>query len=153
MICSKNTPVFGGVYKMSAVNRDGQWIPRIKISENDEKTTDPGYKNLYRILDKEEGKAIADVIALQEEILDPDQDLTIYHPMKKWKYKTIPGEPMNSGRCWWKFSGMASWSMTARRWKASGHIPSGKWIHSGRKSNALSIPRSIMWISRKNCWI
>lgn len=91
MICSKNTPVFGGVYKMSAVNHDGEWIPRIKISENDEKTTDPGYKNLYRILDKEEGKAIADVIALQDEVLDPEKDLTIYHPMKKWKYKTIVG--------------------------------------------------------------
>lgn len=91
MICSKNTPVFGGVYKMSAVNHDGEWIPRIKISENDEKTTDPGYKNLYRILDKEEGKAIADVIALEDEVLDPEKDLTIYHPMKKWKYKTIVG--------------------------------------------------------------
>lgn len=90
MICSKNSPVFGGVYKMSAINENGKWVPKIKISENDEKTTNPGFKDLYRILDKEEGKALADVITLHEEVLDPEADLTIYHPMKKWKYKTIP---------------------------------------------------------------
>ena len=91
LICSKNSPVFGGVYKMSAIQQDGKWLPKIKISENDEKTTDPGFKKLYRILNKDEGKAMADVLTLEEEVLDPEKDLTIYHPMKKWKYKTFEG--------------------------------------------------------------
>jgi nicotinate phosphoribosyltransferase len=90
LICSKNTPVFGGVYKMTALREDGKWQPKIKISDNDEKTTNPGFKNLYRILDKAEGKAIADVMTLEEEVLNPEEDLKIYHPMNRWKYKVIP---------------------------------------------------------------
>lgn len=91
MICSRSTPVFGGVYKMSAVKKDDVWIPKIKISENVEKITNPGYKNLYRIYDKESGKAMGDVMALYEETLDEKQDLTIYHPMNSWKNKTFKG--------------------------------------------------------------
>lgn len=91
MICSRSTPVFGGVYKMSAVRNEDEWLPKIKISENVEKITNPGYKNLYRIYDKESGKAIADLMALHDEQLDESKDLTIYHPMNSWKNKTIMG--------------------------------------------------------------
>lgn len=91
MICSKSTPVFGGVYKMSSLYRDGHYIPKIKISENIEKLTNPGYKNLYRIFDRESGMAIADFMALHDEIMDESQDLTIYHQMNAWKNKTFQG--------------------------------------------------------------
>ncbi|WP_273234306.1 nicotinate phosphoribosyltransferase [Ileibacterium valens] len=92
MIVSKHTPVFGGVYKLSAImEEDGRPIPKIKISENEEKITNPGMKKLYRIYDKNDQMAIADLMTLDHEILDPKKDLTIYHPMKKWKYKTIEG--------------------------------------------------------------
>lgn len=90
LICSKNSPVFGGVYKLVAVEKDGQMVPRIKISENVEKVTNPGYKKLYRIFDKETGMAQADLMALYDEELKEEQDLTIYHPMSRWKYKVIP---------------------------------------------------------------
>lgn len=90
LICSKNSPVFGGVYKMVAIEKDGQVIPKIKISDNVEKVTNPGMKNLNRIMDKETGMAIADLLTLEDEVIDTTQDLTIYHPMSRWKYKAIP---------------------------------------------------------------
>ena len=90
LICSKNSPVFGGVYKMVALEKDGHMIPKIKISDNVEKVTNPGMKNLNRIMDKETGMAIADLLTLEDEVIDTTQDLTIYHPMSRWKYKVIP---------------------------------------------------------------
>lgn len=91
LICSKNSPVFGGVYKMVAAEENGVMIPKIKISDNVEKVTNPGIKNLYRIYDKETGMAQADLMALYEEKFDENEDLAIYHPMSRWKYKIIKG--------------------------------------------------------------
>ena len=90
LICSKNSPVFGGVYKLVAIEKDGKIIPKIKISDNVEKVTNPGLKKLYRIIDKETNMAQADLMALWDEELDESKDLTIYHPMSRWKYKVIP---------------------------------------------------------------
>lgn len=89
MIVSKTSPVFGGVYKLAAVEKDGVIIPKIKISENVEKITNPGYKKVYRLIEKETNKAMADIIAFHDEILDENQDLTIYHQSNAWKYKTL----------------------------------------------------------------
>lgn len=89
LICSRTSPVFGGVYKLVAIEEDGKWIPKIKISDNIEKVTNPGIKDLYRIYDKESGKAIADLLTLSTEKIDPNQDLRIFHPMNRWKYKVI----------------------------------------------------------------
>ena len=91
LVCSKSAPVFGGVYKMSSVYENGEMIPKIKVSENVEKVTNPGFKDLYRIYDKESGKAIGDLMTLHGEVIDPNKDLTIYHQMNSWKNKTIPG--------------------------------------------------------------
>ena len=90
LVCSKSTPVFGGVCKMSAVYEDEKMIPKIKVSENVEKVTNPAFKDLYRIYDKETMKAIGDIMTVHGEVLDPNQDLTIYHQMNSWKNKTIP---------------------------------------------------------------
>lgn len=91
LVCSKSTPVFGGVYKLSSVMENGEMIPKIKVSENIEKVTNPGFKKLYRIYDKESGKAIADLMTLYEEQIDTGKDLTIYHQMNTWKNKTLKG--------------------------------------------------------------
>ena len=91
LVCSKSTPVFGGVYKLSSVMENGEMIPKIKISENIEKVTNPGFKKLYRIYDKESEKAIADLMTLYEEQIDSEKDLTIYHQMNTWKNKTLKG--------------------------------------------------------------
>lgn len=89
LVCSKSTPVFGGVYKLSSVMENGEMIPKIKVSENVEKVTNPGFKNLYRIYDKESQKAVADIMTLYDETIDPQKDLTIYHQMNSWKHKTL----------------------------------------------------------------
>lgn len=91
LVCSKSSPVFGGVYKLSSVFENDMMIPKIKVSENIEKVTNPGFKNLYRIYDKESNMAIADLMTLYDEVLDTQKDVTIYHQMNSWKNKTIKG--------------------------------------------------------------
>ena len=91
MITSKSSPVFGGVYKLAAVeNKEGHIEPRIKISENREKITNPGYKKVYRLVEKETNKAIADYITFADEVIDANKDLVIYSQLDKWKNKTLP---------------------------------------------------------------
>lgn len=89
LIVSKSSPVFGGVYKLTAVEKDGTIIPKIKISENVEKITNPGYKKAYRLIEKETNKAIADVLAFHDEVIDEHQDLRIYHHSNMWKNKLL----------------------------------------------------------------
>ena len=90
MITSKSSPVFGGVYKMAAVEKDGKIIPKIKISENTEKITNPGYKRVYRLIEKDTNKAIADIIMFADEKINVNDDLTIYSQFDKWLNKTLP---------------------------------------------------------------
>jgi nicotinate phosphoribosyltransferase len=89
MIVSRNSPVFGGVYKLSSIEENGVMEPCIKISENEEKITNPGWKKLYRIYNKEDGKAMADIMILQDENISEEEDVTVFHPMKSWKSKTF----------------------------------------------------------------
>ena len=89
LITSKSSPVFGGVYKLVAIEKDGQLIPKIKVSENIEKITTPGFKNVVRLYDKESGKAQADLIILHDEEINDQEPLTIFHPLYTWKKKTL----------------------------------------------------------------
>lgn len=90
MITAKSTPVFGGVYKLVArENEDGKIIPKIKISENAAKITNPHYKRVYRLFDKENGKAIADYIALHDEVVDGSEPIELFDPDYTWKRKTV----------------------------------------------------------------
>mgnify|MGYP000031360153 CR=1 FL=1 len=75
--------------KLVAIEKNGQIIPKIKISENTEKITNPGYKRVYRLFENETGKAMADLIAFYDEEIDCTKDLTIYHQSDIWKFKTI----------------------------------------------------------------
>lgn len=89
LITSRTNPVFGGVYKLVAIERDGEVIPRIKVSENIEKITTPGLKQFYRIYDNNSNKALADLITIQDEVIDESKELTIFHPLYTWKKKTL----------------------------------------------------------------
>ena len=89
LITSKSEPVFGGVYKLAAVYKDGKEIPKIKISENVIKITNPSFKNLYRLYSNETGNAIADVITLHSEEIDSSKPYNIFDPEHTWKKKTI----------------------------------------------------------------
>lgn len=89
MITASSAPVFGGVYKLAAVEENGTILPRIKVSENVAKITNPGYKKLWRLYDRDNGKAIADVITLHDEEIDDTQPYEIFDPEHIWKRKTV----------------------------------------------------------------
>ena len=89
LITSEDCPSLGGVYKMSAETINGQVVPKIKISENPVKITNPGIKKLWRIYDNKSGKAVADLISLVHESYDCSQPLTIYDPVNTWKSMTL----------------------------------------------------------------
>lgn len=90
LITSEEMPALGGVYKLSAIiEKDGKVVPKIKLSDNAEKITNPSFKNLYRLYDKKTNKAIADLITLRDETVDETKPLTIFHPLETWKRKTI----------------------------------------------------------------
>lgn len=89
LITSRSEPVFGGVYKLAAIEEDGVITPKIKISENVEKITTPGFKQVWRLYDRENGKAIADVITLESEVIDESRPYEIFDPDHTWKHKTL----------------------------------------------------------------
>ena len=90
LITSKSEPVFGGVYKLVAVEDDkGNIIPKIKISENVAKITTPGFKQVHRLYSRKDSKAIADVITLHGETIDSEKPINIFDPEHTWKKKTV----------------------------------------------------------------
>lgn len=89
LITAKDNPSFGGVYKLSAVLKDGEFIPKIKLSENTEKITNPGNKKIYRIYNKEQHKIEGDLICFEDEIFSEDKDLTMFDPHESWKRTTF----------------------------------------------------------------
>lgn len=90
LITSKDCPSFGGVYKLAAIfdEETGEFIPKIKLSENTVKITNPGNKTVFRLYDKESNKILADLIALADESIDVNKDLLIFDPHETWK-KTL----------------------------------------------------------------
>lgn len=89
LITARSEPVFGGVYKLTAVEINGEIVPKIKISENVGKITNPGFKQLYRLYDKCTNKAIADVVTLHDETIDVTKPYKIFHPLYTWKRKIL----------------------------------------------------------------
>jgi len=89
LITAKSEPVFGGVYKLVATEENGEITPKIKISENVAKITNPHYKKLYRLYDNKTGKAVADQLCVYDEVIDDTKPLTIFDPDFTWKKKTV----------------------------------------------------------------
>ena len=90
LITSKASPIFGGVYKLAAIeDKDGNIIPKIKISENVAKITTPGFKQVYRLYSGDTGAAIADVVTLADEVIDNEKPYEIFDPEHTWKKKTV----------------------------------------------------------------
>ena len=86
LITSEDLPALGGVYKLAAVEeKDGTMTPKIKLSDNTAKITNPSFKNLYRLYDKDNGMAIADLITMHDEEIDESKPLTLFHPVETWK--------------------------------------------------------------------
>ncbi len=92
LITSKDCPAFGGVYKLAAIQgKDGAFLPKIKLSENTEKVTNPGNKTIYRIYEKDSHKIKADLICLAGETFDPDKNLRLFDSLETWKRTTLRG--------------------------------------------------------------
>lgn len=92
LITSKDCPSFGGVYKLAAIaDHNGSFIPKIKLSENTEKITNPGNKTIFRIYEKETGKIKADLISFADEIINPEEDLLLFDPVDTWKKTLLEG--------------------------------------------------------------
>lgn len=89
LITSASSPLFGGVYKLSAIEKDGKTVPKINLSENIRKITIPSSKQVYRLIDKDSGKAIADVLTLDDEIIDETKPYVLFDPDFTWKRKEI----------------------------------------------------------------
>lgn len=107
LITAASDPVFGGVYKLCAIEKDNKIIPKIKISENVSKITNPDYKKLWRLYDRETGKAIADVITKHDEVINDNEPYEIFDPEHSWKRKLVENfyaKPLhvqlfNKGKC------------------------------------------------------
>lgn len=89
LITSRSEPVFGGVYKLAAVEENGVMTPKIKLSENVGKITNPGFKQVWRLYDKETGKALADVVTKFEEVISEEAPYELFDPEYTWKRKTV----------------------------------------------------------------
>ncbi len=89
LITSRSEPVFGGVYKLAAFEENGKIIPTIKVSENVGKITNPGFKQVWRLFERKTGKAIADVLTLNDEVIDDSKPYEIFDPEHTWKRKTV----------------------------------------------------------------
>lgn len=93
LITSSDCPAFGGVYKLAAIKNKGEtdFTPKIKLSENSEKVTNPGNKTIYRIYDRETGKIRADLICLADETFDDTKDMILFDPLETWKKTKLKG--------------------------------------------------------------
>lgn len=89
LITSKSDPIFGGVYKLTAIEKDRKVIPKIKVSENVGKITTPGFKQVYRLFNRDTNKAIADLVTLHDEEIDDAKSIEIFHPLYTWKRKNV----------------------------------------------------------------
>ena len=89
LITAKSNPVFGGVYKLVAKEEGGEVVPKIKISENPEKITNPHFKKLYRLFDNKTGIAVADLLTVYDEVIDEGEPLEIFDPIETWKTKIL----------------------------------------------------------------
>jgi len=110
LITSRSEPVFGGVYKLAAIEENGRIVPKIKLSDNVGKITNPGYKQVWRLFDKKSGKAIADLITLNDEVIDESKPYELFDPEYTWKRKTVKNftarklqvKIFDKGRCVYK---------------------------------------------------
>ncbi len=92
LITAKDNPSFGGVYKLAAImDENGNFIPKIKLSENSEKVTNPGDKIIYRVYEKENHKIVADLICLADEVYDEADELLLFDPVEPWKKTKLKG--------------------------------------------------------------
>ena len=135
LITSKSDPVFGGVYKLAAVEQDGVFVPKIKVSESIEKITVPCFKDLYRFYNRETGQAIADYVTVRGEKVDDSMPITIFARKAFW----------------YRFLTKADAFIRRVRSKRSRNTVPNRWRAFGKRSGVLSIRTATMWICPTGC--
>lgn len=146
LITSKDCPSFGGVYKLAAIEKDGKFLPKIKISENTEKITNPGNKTIYRVYDKETGKLRADLICFADETYDTSEELLLFDPNETWKRLVFRAEATRCVRCYNQSSSTENVStLLLLSWRSQ-HIANRKKRLSGMRQNVSYIHTKFMWI-------
>ena len=154
LITSKDCPSFGGVYKLAAIqNAEGQFIPKIKISENTEKITNPGNKTIYRIYDKETHMLRADLICFADEVYDPEEDLLLFDPNATWKKTLLKGGTYTMKELYSQFYFTENVSMSPLPSKRSQLSVKKKKQLSGMRQSVCSILIKYMWIFLRNYMI
>ena len=149
LITSKSEPVFGGVYKLVAVeDENGEIIPKIKVSENVEKITTPHFKQVYRFYDKLTGKALGDVLTLRDEVINEEQPYMLFHPIHTWKKKIVTDYVVKPCRC--SSLTRASASTPARPSRRCGSSAMTRSRRCGSRSAGLKTRRPTMWTTRPN---
>ena len=149
LITSSSSPVFGGVYKLVAVENDGgEIVPKIKVSENTTKITNPHFKKVYRYFDKDSGKAIADELCIYDEVVDDSKPRTIFDPNAVWKTKCLITIPQRNFLC--QSSKTASACMSHRQLRKSQPIAVSRLTFSGTRLSVLKIRITIMLTSQRN---
>ena len=149
LITSKSEPVFGGVYKLAAVeDGEGRIIPKIKISENPAKITNPHFKKVYRLRLRYSGKALADLITLHDETVDDSRPLELFDPDATWKRKTFTDfEAKELLVPIFRNGKLVYQSPPSPRCGPTAPLRS---ISSGMRSSASRIPTTTMWISPRS---
>lgn len=148
LITASSEAVFGGVYKLAAVEKNGKIIPKIKISENPAKITLPGVKIPWRLYDRETGKAIADVITLGNEKISSDEPYEIFDPEHTWKRKVVTDFVAKKLQVK-IFERVSRFINLLRLRKLQSTAPS-RLIRFGTRLRALKIRIPIMWIFPKS---
>ena len=149
LITAKSEPVFGCVYKLVAVeDKDGNIVPKIKISENVGKITTPHFKKLYRFYGRDTGKAIADYLTVYDETVDDSKNLEIFDPDATWKRRRSITSKRASCSCPSTRKASSSTSVPASR-RSKNTAPS-RSIPSGTRSSASITRITIMWTSRRS---
>lgn len=143
LITAKDSPSLGGVFKLVGQYDDGKFVPKIKMSDNVEKISNPGLKNVLRIYDKETGKMKADIIILEGESIDESKDLLLQSDKAPWRSRTIPGGTYRVQKMLIPISRKVNWSIRNRTSRKSWPMPTSKSRLYGRNTCA--------WSTRKKC--
>ena len=152
LITSKDCPSFGGVYKLAAIldRETGKFIPKIKLSENTEKVTNPGNKTIYRIYDRANHKIIADLICLADEVYDENKSLLLFDPIETWKKTHLsPGSYEMRELLVPVFKDASASTSLRRSWK-SAITAARNWTRCGMNQDVSSTPMRFMWICPMN---
>lgn len=151
LITAKDSPSMGGVFKMAGQFEGDTFVPKIKLSDNVEKISNPGRKNVLRIYDKDSGKMKADIIVLEDEEIDASKDLRLSSDQTPWRYRILPGGSYEVRKMLVPISKMANWYTKSRRYRKLWSMQTMKLKRFGLNTNAASIRKRCGYNAVKSC--